>query len=188
MRKLILASASPRRQALLKQMGLSDFEIRPPAQEITAAHLPPDQAVLAVAQAKGQSVTSTPGEMILAADTEVYFSGKLLGKPQSQQDAIQMLQALSGKKHTVYTGMVLLLDGREVTGVEETSVYFKTLTDTEIKRYVKSGEPMDKAGAYGIQGKAAHFIRRIEGDVYNVIGLPLYLLSELAQEMGVMLF
>jgi len=190
MERLILASASPRRRELLEQMGLSNFIIRPAPHEIEADHLPPAEAVQAIALAKGQAVAETAkaGELVLAADTEVWFEGKLLGKPKDQAHAIQMLKGLSGAKHTVYSGVALILDGKAVTGVEATDVYFRDLTDAEIENYVSGGEPMDKAGAYGIQGKAAHFVRRIEGDVYNVIGLPLCLVHELTREVGVCLF
>ena len=190
MARLILASASPRRRELLEQMGCTDFVIRPAANEIKADHLPPEQAVQAIALAKGQAVAETAkvGDLVLAADTEVWFEGKLLGKPKDRADAIQMLKKLSGAKHTVYSGVALLSDGKTVTGVEATDVYFRELTDEEIEAYVSGGEPMDKAGAYGIQGRAAHFVRRIEGDVYNVIGLPLCLLHGLTRKMGVCLF
>jgi len=190
MTRLILASASPRRRELLAQVGISDFIIRPALDEIEADHLPPDEAVRAIALTKGQAVAKTAeaGELILAADTEVWFAGKLLGKPKDEADARQMLRRLSGAKHTVYSGVALILDGKVCTGVEATDVYFRDLSDQEIEAYVSTGEPMDKAGAYGIQGRAAHFVRRIEGDVYNVIGLPLCLLSELTREMGVCLF
>lgn len=188
--RLILASASPRRRELLLQMGISDFTIRPALHEIEADDLPPGEAVQAIALAKGQAVAETvsAGELVLAADTEVWFEGKLLGKPRDEADAIRMLRRLSGAKHTVYSGVALILDGKAVTGVEVTEVYFRDLSDGEIEAYVATGEPLDKAGAYGIQGRAAHFVRRIEGDVYNVIGLPLCLVHELTQKMGVILF
>jgi len=172
-------------------MGCRDFIIRPaPGPEPEAGDLPPDEAVVAVALAKGQAVAAgaAPGDLILAADTEVYFGGTLLGKPQDEAGAREMLARLSGQKHTVYTGVALFLDGRVVTGVEATDVFFDTITPEDIAAYVASGEPMDKAGAYGLQGRAAAFIRRIEGDVYNVIGLPLNKLAALAREMGVGLF
>ena len=190
MGRLILASASPRRRELLEQMGVSDFIIRPAPGEIAAGDLPPEEAVQAIALAKGQAVAKTacPGDLILAADTEVLFDGALLGKPQDAADAGRMLRQLSGERHRVYTGIALLLDGRVLTGVEATDVYFRNLTDREIADYVDTGEPMDKAGAYGIQGRAAHFVRRIEGDVYNVIGLPLCRVAELSREMGVLIF
>jgi len=190
MNGLILASASPRRRELLEQMGLSGFIVRPALDEIEADYLPPAEAVQAIALAKGQAVAETAkaGELVLAADTEVWFEGKLLGKPKDQADATRMLKGLSGARHTVYSGVALILDGKVLTDVEETDVYFRDLSHAEIEAYVAGGEPMDKAGAYGIQGKAAHFVRRIEGDVYNVIGLPLCLVHELTQKMGVCLF
>jgi len=190
--KLILASASPRRKALLEQAGLRDFIVRPalgPEPE-AAEGLPPGEAVIAIALAKGREVAATagPGELVLAADTEVYLDGALLGKPGSDAEAARMLSRLSGVRHTVYTGVALLLDGKVRTGVEATEVFFRPLTSEEIAAYVKTGEPMDKAGAYGLQGLASKFVRRIEGDVYNVVGLPLCKVAELAQEMGVRLF
>jgi len=176
---------------LLEQAGLSDFIVRPAiGPEPLAADLPPGEAVIAIALAKGREVAETalPGELVLAADTEVYFGGALLGKPRDEADAIDMLSRLSGQKHTVYTGVALFLDGKIHTGVEETDVFFRDLSHDEIKAYVATGEPMDKAGAYGLQGLASVFVRRIEGDVYNVIGLPLCKVAELAKEMGVRLF
>ena len=124
----------------------------------------------------------------MAADTEVYFGGALLGKPKDASDATRMLRDLAGAKHTVYTGVALCLDGKTITGVEATDVFFRPLTEAEIAAYVATGEPMDKAGGYGLQGLASVFVRRIEGDVYNVIGLPLCKVAELSAEMGVRLF
>jgi len=176
---------------LLEQMGLSDFIVRPAmGAEPLAVDLPPGEAVIAIALAKGREVaeTAAPGELVLAADTEVYFGGALLGKPRDEADAIDMLRRLSGAKHTVYTGVALFLDGKIHTGVEETDVFFRDLSRDEIEAYVATGEPMDKAGGYGLQGLASVFVRRIEGDVYNVIGLPLCKVAELAKEMGVRLF
>jgi len=175
---------------LLEQVGVRDFLVRPAPREIEAGDLPAGEAVQAIALAKGQAVAETvsPGTLVLAADTEVCLDGELLGKPRDAADAVRMLRRLSGARHTVYTGVALLLDSKVLRGVEATDVYFRTLTDAEIEAYVETGEPMDKAGGYGLQGRAAPFIRRIEGDVYNVIGLPLCLVAELSQEMGVLLF
>ena len=137
--------------------------------------LPPDEAVIAIALAKARDVAATvlPDALVLAADTEVCLGGKLLGKPANKAEAKQMLRRLSGVKHTVYTGVAMIYDGCVVTGAEATDVYFRDLSAAEIDAYVATGEPMDKAGAYGLQGRASVFVRRIEGDVYNVIGLPL---------------
>ena len=191
MGRLILASQSPRRKALLEQAGLRDFIVRPaPGEELKPGTLAPAEAVVAIALSKGRQVAeeAEPGALILAADTMVCLEGELLGKPGDEAEAHAMLRRLSGRRHTVYTGVALILDNREVTGVETTDVYFGDLTDAAIWAYVKTGEPMDKAGAYGLQGRAGVFVRRIEGDVTNVIGLPLYRVARMAQEMGVHLF
>jgi len=176
---------------LLEQAGCIDFIVRPAlGAELRDVDLPPAEAVVAIARHKGQEVAATaePGELVLAADTEVYFGGKLLGKPRNEADAVRMLTELAGAKHTVYTGVALFLNGAVVAGVEATDVFFRPLSEKEIKAYVATGEPMDKAGAYGLQGLASKFIRRIEGDVYNVIGLPLCRVAELANELEVELF
>ena len=191
MKRLILASQSPRREALLRQAGVRDFIVRPaPGEELEAGDLPPAEAVVEIALSKGRQVAETaePGDLILAADTMVFLEGALLGKPRDEAEAFDMLRRLSGRRHTVYTGVALILDGREVTGLETADVYFGHLTDAEILGYVKTGEPMDKAGAYGLQGRAAVFIRRVEGDMHTVIGLPLYRVAKLGEEMGVQIF
>lgn len=192
MKKLILASASPRRKQLLEQAGLTDFIVRPargPEPE-AETHLPPGEAVTAIALAKCREVAASaePGELVLAADTMVYLDGVLLGKPKDEAEAIQMLSRLSGTKHTVYTGIALYLNGEIRVGAEATEVFFRSLTQREIAAYVATGEPMDKAGSYGLQGLASAFVRRIEGDMCTVIGLPLCRVAELAQELGVQLF
>ncbi|MCL2842170.1 MAG: Maf family protein [Oscillospiraceae bacterium] len=188
MAHLILASGSPRRKMLLEQVG-ADFIVRPALrpEPLAKEGQPPDEAVMDIALAKGTEVAKTaePKQLVLAADTMVCLNGELLGKPEHEAEAAVILSRLSGAKHTVYTGVALLLDGQVQTACEATDVYFRPLTDEEIRRYVATGEPMDKAGAYGIQGKAATFVRRIEGDIYNVIGLPLCLVAELSREMGV---
>lgn len=189
MGRLILASGSPRRKMLLEQIGVEDFIVRPaPGPEpLAKTGQSPQEAVIEIALAKGTAVAKTaePGQLVLAADTMVCLDGQLLGKPKDRAEAMAMLGRLSGAKHTVFTGVALLLDGEVKTACEETDVYFRPLRDEEIRRYVDSGEPADKAGAYGIQGKAAVFVRRVEGDIYNVIGLPLCLVTELSREMGV---
>jgi septum formation protein len=192
MKQLILASQSPRRKMLLEQLGLTGFLIRPARgpEPLPAENLSPAEAVRAIALAKGREVAATarPGELVLAADTMVCLDGALLGKPRDEAEAVDMLTQLSGAKHTVYTGVALFLDGKIHTGVEATDVFFRPLSPEEIQAYVATGEPMDKAGSYGLQGLASVFVRRIEGDMYNVIGLPLCRVAELAAEMGVRLF
>jgi len=177
---------------LLEQAGLLDFDIRPPVGEepLAAVDLLPEEAVVLVALAKGREIASAaaPGELVLAADTMVCLDGAFLNKPRDEAEAALMLGRLSGRKHTVYTGVALFLNGEVRSGAEATEVFFRTLAPREIEAYIATGEPMDKAGAYGLQGLASVFVRRIEGDVYNVVGLPLCKVAELALEMGVRLF
>ena len=188
---MILASQSPRRRDLLVQAGRTDFIVRPaPGAEMEAGDMPPAEAVREIARSKAHQVaeTASPGDLILAADTMVCLEGALLGKPRDPEEAASMLRRLSGRRHTVYTGVAMHLDGRELAVTEAADVFFRELTDQEIFTYVATGEPMDKAGAYGLQGRAGAFVRRIEGDVTAVIGLPLYRVVLLAREMGVTLF
>ena len=187
--KLILASNSPRRQELLRQIGL-DFEIIAAKSEaLPDENLTPGMAVAEIALQKAKDVQRQLGDagkdkLIIAADTMVCLKGALLGKPLDEGHAREMLSRLSGEKHTVYTGIALLQDDKRMCDTVATEVYFRKLTEDEISAYVAEGEPMDKAGAYGIQGKAAHFVSRIDGDFYNVMGLPLCRLWEMLKEMG----
>ena len=175
-RRLILASESPRRAELLKQIGL-DFEIRPSAvDEGRDKKESLENYVKRVALAKAEKAASgVKDAVIIAADTIVILNKKRLGKPESSESAIVMLKKLSGKCHTVMTGLAVIdtQAGKRRTKIVSTKVWFKKLSDEEIKEYVKSSEPLDKAGGYGIQGKAAIFVKRIEGDYFNVVGLPL---------------
>ena len=173
---LILASASPRRKALLEQVGLK-FRIHPStAVESVSPTLAPREHVKVLAYLKAKEVAAIyPAGLILGADTIVVVGARILGKPKSQLDAARMLRLLSGKTHKVLTGIALLRpsDGKQVVDVCETAVRFRKLTREDVDTYVKSGEPQDKAGAYAAQGRAAAFIERIEGDFYNVVGLPI---------------
>ena len=188
--KLILASNSPRRQELLRQIGL-DFEIIVAESEaLPDENLTPDMAVAEIALQKAKDVRRQLGDtgknrLIIAADTMVCLKGALLGKPLDEGHAREMLSQLSDEKHTVYTGIALLQGNKQMRDTVATDVYFRELTQEEIHTYVAEGEPMDKAGAYGIQGKAAHFVSRIDGDFYNVMGLPLCRLWEMLKEMGI---
>ncbi|MEP6714218.1 MAG: Maf family protein [Terriglobia bacterium] len=169
---LILASSSPRRSELLKAAGF-DFTVR--AASIDESVLDgenPDAYVLRVATAKARAVSWSPGEIILAADTTVAVGGQILGKPSGDNDAVSMLTALSGRRHDVVTGVCLRENDRLLQECFSTAVWFAPLSDEEIRWYVASGEPMDKAGAYGIQGLAARFVERIDGSYSNVVGLP----------------
>lgn len=185
--KLILASGSPRRQELLTQIGLTDFTVHPAdVDESVEPGTPPEETVLSLSRRKAEAVSRLfPEALILAADTVVYFDGHILGKPHSEADAVRTLSALSGHAHQVYTGFTLCSPGQTESGVECSYVTFRDLTQKEIAAYVATGEPMDKAGAYGIQGRGALFITGIQGDYFNVMGLPLCRLGVALQNFGV---
>lgn len=173
--KLVLASASPRRREILENLGFA-FTVRPSnAEEIIGENQTPSETVESLAFQKAQSVakTAADGEIVLGADTVVVYDGKILGKPHDRRDAENMLHLLSGKTHEVYTG-VCLADRNGVLNSFSacTKVTFYPLSDEEIARYVDSGEPMDKAGSYGIQGKGCYLVEGIDGDYFNVVGLP----------------
>jgi septum formation protein len=174
---LILASASPRRRELLIQAGLA-FIVDPAGIDETALPNEPAAAYvqrLAIekAQAVAQRRTLAPGDIVLAADTCVVLDQQLLGKPTSPEDAIRMLTQLSGRTHAVMTGVAAVSAVRSVSDVEITQVTFSLIAPEEIAAYVATGEPLDKAGAYAIQGYAARWTPRIEGDYFNVVGLPI---------------
>ena len=180
---IILASASPRRRELLKMLGL-EFEIRPSeAEENVPEGLSPEETVMYLAKLKADSV---PGEVkkddiIISADTIVVLEGEIFGKPSGAGEAEEMLEKLSGKTHAVYTGICV----NGIQGYEKSLVTFKKLENREIRAYIQTGEPLDKAGAYGIQGKGALFIERIEGDYFNIVGLPLCRLGKMLKSVGV---
>ena len=184
---IVLASQSPRRRELLARMGLTGFEILPARGEETAGpHLPPEQLVEALSRQKCAEVAALrPGALVIAADTVVAAAGRVLGKPRSREEASEMLAALSGRTHTVYTGLTVALGERQVTEHEATAVRFRALTEADIAHYIATGEPMDKAGAYGIQGYGCTLVEGIEGDYYNVMGLPVFRLARLLSGFGV---
>ena len=184
---VVLASKSPRRRELLAVLGIKDPLILPAGEEAPApAALPPEEAVLHIARAKAMDVAprAPAGSLVLAADTIVVLEGEILGKPADEADARRMLRALSGRSHTVYTAVALLCEGRELCRRVGTEVCFRPLSEEEISRYIATGEPLDKAGAYGAQGLASLFIERMEGDFFNVVGLPLCALGEMLAELG----
>lgn len=185
---IILASQSPRRRELLGQMGITDFIIRPAVgEEKMDPGLAPEKLVEALSRQKALEVAATaaPEDIVIAADTVVAIDGTVLGKPRSVQDAFAMLARLSGRHHTVYTG-VTLCRGREVlTEHEATAVRFRPLTHGEIEAYISTGEPMDKAGSYGIQGYGSLLVEGIEGDYFNVVGLPVCRLGKMLTRLGV---
>ena len=170
--RLVLASASPRRQEILRTAGIP-FTVRPAdVDETPVAGENPEAFVARLAEAKARAVQQDD-EQVLGADTVVVIDEAVLGKPTHAEDARRMLRSLSGRSHRVLTG-ICLLNGNEVQQtVEETTVYFRELDEQEIADYVATGESMDKAGAYGIQGAASKFIHRIEGCYFNVVGLPI---------------
>lgn len=192
MKRIILASQSPRRRELLTQIGLK-FEVIPSTVEEVITSINPVEVVQELAQQKARDVANvaakeTPKEslLVIGADTIVVYEGKILGKPGDKEDAVRMLTMLQGKEHSVYTGVALLSGEQEIVFAEETRVQMCPMTPEEIAWYVNTGEPMDKAGAYGIQGLCARFIRQIQGDYNNVVGLPVgRIYQELKKEEGV---
>jgi len=187
-RRLILASASPRRRELLRLAGF-DFEARPSGiEEKRRGGESGEEFALRAAREKAlQVAASAPSEsLVLGADTVVIVNGEVLGKPAGPDDAARMLRLLSGVTHRVITGVCLVRapDRIEVLTPSVTLVTFRRLDEQEIREYVSSGEPLDKAGAYGIQGLASKFVTRIEGCYFNVVGLPVTLVYELIREAG----
>jgi septum formation protein len=172
---LILASSSPRRRDILQAAGI-EFVVRPADLDETV--LPGEDAesyVRRLARAKAEAIVSGPGDIVLGADTVVVIGGEILGKPAGAEDARRMLGLLAGREHAVMTGICLRAGAARVEDIAITRVHFLPLTDGEIDRYVESGEPLDKAGAYAIQGLASKFVDRIEGCYFNVVGLPVAL-------------
>lgn len=183
--KIILASGSPRRKEILENAGY-DFEIvTADADESLKSGISPDEAVKYLAELKGDAVRKVADGVIISADTVVAFENEILGKPKNEDDAFRMLKLLSGKTHSVYTGVCVQNGEKKAVFSEKTAVKFYELSDEEIIAYVKTGEPMDKAGAYGIQGKGAVLVEKIEGDYLNVVGLPLARLSRVLKEFDI---
>ena len=181
---VILASQSPRRRELLSRI-FSNFSICPAdVDESIPETMKPKQAVAMLSQRKAQAVSAQhPDALVIAADTIVVCDDVILGKPADQADAVNMLHQLSGRTHQVMTAVCIREDGQELTEVSVTDVTFRPLRDGEAERYAAGGEPMDKAGAYGIQGQGGLFVSHIAGDYYGVMGLPICLLSEMLQQM-----
>ena len=185
---IVLASRSPRRRQLLERMGLRDFRIVcSDADETASPGLTPPALVEALSARKAAAVqhAAAAGDLIIAADTVVALDGRVLGKPADGPDAFAMLSALSGRRHQVYTGLTVVCGAQRLTEHEVTAVTFRSLSSAEICAYIATGEPMDKAGAYGIQGRGALFVEGIEGDYYNVMGLPVCRLGRIPARLGV---
>ena len=171
--KLVLASKSPRRSEILKNAGI-DFTVRvADADETIPDGTKPCDAVVFLAARKAMAVERADDETVLGADTVVVLDDKILGKPKDREDAYNMIKSLSGRVHSVFTGVCAIGDGISLTFAEETKVEFYPLSDDEINEYIDTDEPYDKAGAYGIQGLASKFISGIQGDYFNVVGLPI---------------
>jgi septum formation protein len=187
-RTIILASSSPRRKEILGKTGLkfkvdeSDYEER------IDDSLKPHELVRFLSREKARDVARRHGSaLVIAADTIVVLRGRFLGKPRSEEQAREMLNALSGKAHSVISGFTIIdtVSKKEASGSVESKVFFQRLSMEEIEAYLRSGEPFDKAGAYGIQGLGAVLIKKIEGDFFNVMGLPLTALTESLKKFGV---
>ncbi|MGH7718637.1 MAG: Maf family protein [Gemmatimonadaceae bacterium] len=183
--RIVLASGSPRRRALLDMVGIA-HEVMPA--DIDESYRPgeyPPAHAERLAREKAVAVAARVSDAtVIAADTIVVIDGDVLGKPVDVADAVRMLRRLSGRTHTVYTAVAVSRDGRTDSGVEAVTVTFRQLSDSEITSYVATGEPMDKAGAYGIQGYGATIVERIEGDFFAVMGLSLVRLVRLLGRMG----
>ncbi|MDR1066159.1 MAG: Maf family protein [Clostridiales bacterium] len=173
--KLILASASTRRKRLLKQIGLIFDIITPNINETLRPDSLPSEIVTELARMKAEAVAETINEpaVIIAADTVVSLDDSVMGKPADENDAVRILTKLSGKKHVVYTGVEIIAPRGRRSFVKSSDVYMRNFTDSEARAYISTGEPFDKAGAYGIQGVGALFVEKINGDFFNVMGLPI---------------
>ena len=179
MTPVVLASGSPRRHELLAQIGVQ-FTVRvPDIDESPEPSEAPEAYVRRLAFAKAAAVSSTADELVIAADTTVELGGEILGKPLDEHDAASMLRRLSARTHRVHTGVAVRLGEVEVAEVCTTLVTFVELDEAMVQWYVGTGEPMDKAGAYAIQGRGARFVKEIRGDYFNIVGLPVRLLYEL---------
>lgn len=184
--KIVLASASPRRRELLQLIGISDFTIRvSEAEETYPADLSPAQIVEYISREKAEAVACAPDELIITADTMVFLDQARLGKPVDEADALRMLTALQGRRHTVRTGVTVRQGNHFLTESEATDVEFRPASEAELRAYIATGEPMDKAGAYGVQGKGALLVQRLEGDFFNVMGLPVLRLSRMLEQFGI---
>lgn len=180
-KKLILASASPRRREILSMAGYVFDVISPEADEATGG-LDPRELTVENSRLKADAALKTGEGVFICADTVVAIGDEILGKPHTEEKAAEMLRLLSGKTHSVVTGYTVTDGETSVSGYVETEVVMRRMFDDEIEKYVRSGEPLDKAGAYGIQGSAGVFVKEIRGDYYTVVGLPLCRISEILRE------
>jgi septum formation protein len=186
MASLVLASGSPRRSELMRQFTGHTIRVAVPNVD-ESCDLPASQAVGELSRRKAEAVEVYAGEFAIAADTLVELDGQTLSKPENEAQACLMLEKLSNRWHDVYTGVTVCDGMRMLTETEHTRVRFAPLTDSDIRIYVSTGEPLDKAGSYGIQGRGALFVSAIDGDFYNVMGLPLFRLGQMLLSFGVRL-
>jgi len=190
MAHIVLASRSPRRQELLRRIGIEEFDtVVPDADETYPAGLSADETVAWIARAKAEAARALtkPEDIVITADTMVFLGDERLGKPRDEADALRMLTELAGNRHTVRTGVTVRRGERLETFTTATDVYFRPASEEELRAYIASGEPMDKAGAYGVQGLGALLVERIEGDFFNVMGLPVMPLARVLAQFGVRL-
>ena len=186
MKKVILASKSPRRKSILEQVGLKFSIVASDFDETKIKFKTPQEMVKKLSFEKAKIVAAKhPKAVIIGADTTVIFKKEIIGKPKSKQDAIRILKLLSGNTHKIVTGFTVMEGKKSITGHVVSKAKFKKLSEQEIKAYVATNEPMDKAGGYGIQDKGGLFIEKIEGDYFNVVGLPIFAVSKALKEFGV---
>ena len=188
MSNIVLASGSPRRRELLERIGITDFDVRvPEVEESFPENLTPQQVVEYISREKAEAAAAlcSEDEIVITADTMVFLDHQRLGKPQDEADALRMLTALQGRHHTVCTGVTVRRGAEVITESETTHVYFRPATQAELRAYIATGEPMDKAGSYGVQGKGALLVEKLDGDFFNVMGLPVLRLSRMLKRFGV---
>lgn len=186
--RIILASGSPRRKELLEMLKVENLEIIPAKGEEKAhPELSPAELVKELSRCKAAEIAPAeePDTITIGADTIVVLDGRVLGKPADEEDAANMLRSLSGRSHTVYTGVTVIRGSRVISHAERTEVRFRSLSEREIAAYIATKEPLDKAGAYGAQGYASLFVEALDGDFFNVMGLPLCALGIMLKELGV---
>ncbi|WP_295764657.1 nucleoside triphosphate pyrophosphatase [uncultured Oscillibacter sp.] len=190
MAQIVLASGSPRRRELLERIGVTGFLVRvPDVEESFPEGLTPPQVVSHISREKAEAAARLcgPEDIVITADTMVFLDQQRLGKPRDEAHALEMLTALQGREHTVCTGVTVRQGARSCTESESTKVFFRPASEAELRSYIATGEPMDKAGAYGVQGRGALLVERLEGDFFNVMGLPVLRLSRMLARFGVVL-
>ena len=190
MSNIVLASGSPRRRELLERIGVTDFVVRTPeVEESFPEGLTPEKVVAYISREKADAAAKLcgPEEIVITADTMVFLDQARLGKPRDEAHALEMLTALQGRRHTVCTGVSVCQGLKRLTETESTDVFFRPATEAELRRYIATGEPMDQAGAYGVQGRGALLVERLEGDFFNVMGLPVLRLARMLEKFGVFL-